>query len=74
MINEISKAASLLLEGIATFTSYEMFDYNDFVFYACLTGLLSHDRTVLKKKIIDAPEIVAVIDGILFHWIFCGFF
>ena len=62
--NDLKKAASLFLEGVATFTCYEMFDYHTFVFYTALTGMLKLDRVTLKKKIINQPEIVTIVDEI----------
>jgi len=55
------KAAELFLETLSTFTSYELFDYNTFIFYTVLTSIVSLDRVLLKNKVIDAPEILAVI-------------
>eukprot|EP01097_Dermamoeba_algensis_P000591 TRINITY_DN1202_c0_g1_i3.p1 TRINITY_DN1202_c0_g1~~TRINITY_DN1202_c0_g1_i3.p1 ORF type:complete len:386 (-),score=85.96 TRINITY_DN1202_c0_g1_i3:119-1276(-) len=61
-IRNFSKAAALLLETLATFTSYELMDYKKFIFYTVLTSILSLDRPTLKKKVIDAPEILTVIE------------
>jgi len=60
-IRNFSKAATLLLETLSTFTSYELFEYKKFIFYTILMGILSLDRPTLKKKVIDAPEILTVI-------------
>ncbi len=45
-----AKAAELFLDGVATFTCFEMFDYGSFVAYTVLTSLLSLERPVLKSK------------------------
>ena len=58
------QAAELLLESIATFTTNELMSYNTFVFYTVLTALTSLDRPVLKAKVVDAPEVLAVIKEI----------
>jgi 26S proteasome regulatory subunit N7 len=60
-IRRFSEAANLFLEGLATFTSYELCTYNHFIFYAILMSAVSIDRVNLKKKVTDAPEVLAVI-------------
>ncbi|OAY63190.1 26S proteasome non-ATPase regulatory subunit 6 [Ananas comosus] len=58
------KAANLFLDSISTFTTYELFSYDTFVFYTVLTSVISLDRVSLKQKVVDAPEILAVIGKI----------
>jgi len=60
-IRKFSEAATLFLEGLATFTSYELCTYNHFIFCAILMSAVSIDRVNLKKKVTDAPEVLAVI-------------
>uniref|UniRef100_A0A0D9VHV9 protein-serine/threonine phosphatase n=1 Tax=Leersia perrieri TaxID=77586 RepID=A0A0D9VHV9_9ORYZ len=55
------KAANLFLDSISTFTTYDLFPYDTFVFYTVLTSIISLDRVSLKQKVVDAPEILAVI-------------
>ncbi|KAM0911891.1 hypothetical protein ACQ4PT_013151 [Festuca glaucescens] len=55
------KATSLFLDSISTFTTYELFPYDTFIFYTVLTSIISLDRVSLKQKVVDAPEILAVI-------------
>lgn len=45
------KAATLLLESISTFTTYELFSYDTFIFYTVLTSIISLDRVSLKQKV-----------------------
>lgn len=54
-------AASLFLDSISTFTTYELFPYDTFIFYTVLTSIISLDRVSLKQKVVDAPEILTVI-------------
>eukprot|EP00898_Chlorokybus_atmophyticus_P003190 jgi/Chlat1/3872/Chrsp26S04015 len=63
-IRDFKKAAGLYLDSVSTFTSYELFPYNTFAFYTVITSIISLDRVSLKKKVIDAPEILAVISSI----------
>lgn len=57
-------ATDLLLDSIATFTASEMYAYPSFTFYVVLMSLKCLDRAVLKKQVIDSPDILTVIDGI----------
>lgn len=54
---DLKAAASLLLEGVATFTCSELCQFPDFVFYAVITNVLCLPRTELKKKVVDSPDI-----------------
>lgn len=60
-IRQFKKASNLFLESISTFTSYEVFSYNDFIFYTVLCAVVSLDRVDLREKVIAAPEILQVI-------------
>lgn len=63
-IRDFKKAANQLLETVATFTAVELMDYQDFIFYTTVLSAVSLDRVSLKKKVIDSPEVLAVIDNI----------
>jgi 26S proteasome regulatory subunit N7 len=72
-----SKAANMFLESIATFTAVELFDYPRqnpqvknkfktlnpyrFIKYAVATSVVALERSTLKAKVIDSPEVIAVI-------------
>ncbi|KAE8717438.1 26S proteasome non-ATPase regulatory subunit 6 [Hibiscus syriacus] len=58
------KATNLFLDSISTFTTYELFPYETFIFYTVLTSIISLDRVSLKQKVVDAPEILTVIGKI----------
>lgn len=45
------KAATLFLDSISTFTTYEIFPYDTFIFYTVLTSIISLDRVSLKQKV-----------------------
>ena len=61
LVRNFKKAAELFLDTLSTFTSYELFDYHTFIFYTVVTSIVSLDRPRLREKVIDAPEILAVI-------------
>ncbi|PWA83135.1 26S proteasome non-ATPase regulatory subunit 6 [Artemisia annua] len=58
------KAADLFLDSTSTFTTYDLFPYDTFIFYTVLTSIISLDRVSLKQKVVDAPEILTVIGKI----------
>ncbi|GFZ03827.1 26S proteasome regulatory subunit Rpn7 [Actinidia rufa] len=61
---DFKNAADLFLDSISTFTTYELFPYDTFIFYTVLTSIISLDRVSLKQKVVDAPEILTVIGKI----------
>ncbi|KAI9594737.1 26S proteasome subunit RPN7-domain-containing protein [Syncephalis fuscata] len=63
-IRDFKGAATLFLDTISTFTSTELMSYCDFVKYAVLTATISLERLEIKKKVIDAPEILEVINDL----------
>lgn len=65
MLNrELKDAAKLLLDGVATFTNYALYDYNTFVFYTVVTACSALDRATLRTKVIKNAEILSVINEI----------
>lgn len=56
-----SLAAPLLLDSLSTFTSYELCSYSNLVVYAVLAGSISLKRVDFKSKVVDAPEIKAIL-------------
>lgn len=63
-IRSYSLAAPLLLDSLSTFTSYELCSYSNLVVYAVLAGSVSLKRVDFKSKVVDAPEIKAILgDG-----------
>ena len=60
-VRDISKASELLHSCIATFTCVEICTYNQFMFYALLTAIMTLSRNDLKKKIVTNPQVISVI-------------
>ncbi|KZZ88305.1 proteasome regulatory particle subunit [Ascosphaera apis ARSEF 7405] len=57
-------AAPLLLDSLATFTSYELCSYSELVVFSVMAGSLALKRVDFKSKVVDAPEIKAILgDG-----------
>ena len=54
-------AAPLLLDSLSTFTSYELCSYSNLIIYALLAGTVSLKRVDFKSKVVDAPEIKAIV-------------
>ena len=63
-IRAYNVAAPLLLDSLSTFTSYELCSYSSLVVYSVLAGSVSLKRVDFKSKVVDAPEIKAILgDG-----------
>ena len=60
-VRAYSVAAPLLLDSLSTFTSYELCSYSSLVIYSVLAGSLSLKRVDFKAKVVDAPEIKAIL-------------
>lgn len=58
---DFKQAAGLFLEALATFTASELFPYSRVIFYAVITAVVSYDRVLLKKSVVDAPEVLTAI-------------
>jgi len=61
---KFKEAGDLLLSSVATFTTTELFPYQTLVLYTVVTSIVTLDRVDLKKKVVDAPEILTVISGL----------
>ncbi|POS85154.1 proteasome regulatory particle [Erysiphe pulchra] len=63
-IRQYEASAPLLLDSLSTFTSYELCSYSSLVIYSVLVGSVSLKRCDFKSKVVDAPEIKAILgDG-----------
>ncbi|PWN87926.1 putative RPN7-subunit of the regulatory particle of the proteasome [Acaromyces ingoldii] len=63
-IRDFKRGGELFLDALSTFTATELLEYNDFITLTVLSNILSLPRTELKKKIIDSPEVLQVVDDI----------
>lgn len=61
---DLKKASALLLDSIATFTATELLPYNTFIMYGVAASVVALPRAEMKPKVIDAPEILQVIEEI----------
>lgn len=57
-VRNLESTASLLLDGIATFSCTEMCPYEDYLVYTFLCNTLHLPRKEMKSKILDGPEIL----------------
>lgn len=63
-VRSYNLAAPLLLDSLSTFTSYELCSYSNLVVYSIIAGSVSLKRVDFKAKVVDAPEIKAIVgDG-----------
>lgn len=65
-IRDFKAGGKLFLDALPTFTATELISFHDFVGLTVLANLLRFGwdgkRTDLRKKIIDSPEVLQVID------------
>lgn len=61
-IRNFKRGGELFLEALSTFTATELLDYHAFVSLAVIANMLALPRTEVKKKILNAPEVLQVID------------
>jgi len=65
MSNRDFKAASqLFLDTIATFTSYELMEYKDFVTYTVLCCVIALERPKLREKVVKGSEILEMLHSL----------
>ena len=57
---EFKEAANLFVATLATFTSTELLSFNEFVLYTVITACVSLDRSTLKNKLLNSPEILSI--------------
>lgn len=60
-VRDFREAGKFFIDGLMTFTSYELFEYKDFIFYTAICNIITIDRNTLKKKIIDNSDVVSSI-------------
>jgi len=63
-IRDFKSAAKLFLDTIATFTSYELMDYQHFVTYTVLCCIIALERTQLREKVVKGSEILEVLHSL----------
>lgn len=61
---QFKRAAELFLDSIATFTATELMSYKRCVFYTVVLAVAALDRSTLKSRVIDSPEVLSIIDQI----------
>lgn len=57
-------AGQLLLKVVPSFTATEVIDFEKLIFYIVLVNIIHLDRVNLKKKVINSPEILQIIETI----------
>nr|XP_053654858.1 26S proteasome non-ATPase regulatory subunit 6-like [Cherax quadricarinatus] len=60
-VRDFKKAATLFLDTISTFTSYELMDYTRFVGYTVLVCMIALPRNDLRTKVVKGSEIQEVL-------------
>lgn len=63
-IRDFKSAAGLFLDTVATFTSYELMDYKQFVMYTVYASMIALQRPELREKVIRGSEILEVLHSL----------
>lgn len=64
-VRDFKTAATMFLDTISTFTSYELMDYRTFVRYTVFMSIISLPRYQLRDKVIKGSEILEVLHFML---------
>lgn len=64
VMRDFKTAATLFLDTVATFTSYELMDYNTFVIYTIFSAILALPRPELREKATRGAEILETLHGL----------
>lgn len=64
MMRDFKTAATQFLDTVATFTSYELMDYETFVIYTIFCTVVALSRTDLRAKVTRNAEILEVLHGL----------
>ncbi|ESN93411.1 hypothetical protein HELRODRAFT_103503 [Helobdella robusta] len=63
-VRDFKMAASLFLDTVATFTSYELMDYKTFVTYTVFCCMIALARPQQREKVIKGSEILEVLHSL----------
>ena len=64
MLRDFKSAAKQFLDTVATFTSYELMNYDTFVVYTIFCTMLALPRPDLKTKVMKGAEILEILHGL----------
>ncbi|SBS83736.1 26S proteasome regulatory subunit RPN7, putative [Plasmodium ovale] len=60
MIRNFPEASKILIDAASTFTATEIISYDEIIFYVVILGIMTEERTVLNKKILNSSVILQV--------------
>ncbi|SBT71390.1 26S proteasome regulatory subunit RPN7, putative [Plasmodium malariae] len=60
MIRNFPEASKILIDAASTFTATEIISYDEIIFYVVILGIMTEERTVLDKKILNSSVILQV--------------
>jgi len=63
-VREFGKAAEGFVDALSTFTASEVMDYEELVSLGVICGMVSFGRVDLRNKIIQSPEINAILPSL----------
>ncbi|ETW35820.1 hypothetical protein PFAG_03397 [Plasmodium falciparum Santa Lucia] len=60
MIRNFAEASKILIDAASTFTATEIISYEKIIFYVVILGIMTEERTVLDKKILNSSVILQI--------------
>ncbi|SCM21239.1 26S proteasome regulatory subunit RPN7, putative [Plasmodium chabaudi adami] len=72
MIRKFPEASKILIDAASTFTATEIISYESIIFYVIILGIMTEERTVLDKNILNSSVILQVTssDEDLYNYIY----
>jgi 26S proteasome regulatory subunit N7 len=64
LLRDFKAASNQFLDTVATFTSYELMNYDTFVVYTVLCAILALPRPQLRDKVTKGAEILEILHGL----------
>lgn len=64
LMRDFKTAAKQFLDTVATFTSYELMDYDTFVIYTIFATMVALPRPQLRDKVTRGAEILEILHGL----------
>lgn len=63
IIRKFSEASKILIDAASTFTATEILSYDQLIFYVVILSIMTEERSVLHKKILNNSVILQVTSG-----------
>lgn len=61
LVRDFQRASQLFLESVATFSSYELMEYTQFIVYTVIAAIPTLSRPDLRTKVVENSEVLSVM-------------